>query len=93
MAESRTVSRFLLYLELGNDSGYHPGGLPRILPDVPIWLRADRKYPHNPEEILGKCALFSPAGLWWVRGEVTFHDLLVFYKDKLSSGTGAAGYR
>ena len=59
--------------------------LAKILPDVPIWLGGP-EVSYNPEEILGKMPFLT--GVMVGEGEVTFHELLVFYKDKLSSGAG-----
>lgn len=59
--------------------------LAKILPDVPIWLGGP-EVSYNPEEILGKMPFLT--GVMVGEGEVTFHDLLVFYSDKLSSGAG-----
>lgn len=57
----------------------------KILPDVPIWLGGP-EVSYNPEEILEKMPFLT--GVMVGEGELTFHDLLVFYKDKLSSGAG-----
>ena len=59
--------------------------LAKLLPDVPIWLGGP-EVSYNPEEILEKMPFLT--GVMVGEGEVTFHDLLVFYKDKLSSGAG-----
>lgn len=59
--------------------------LAKLLPDVPIWLGGP-EVSYNPEEILEKMPFLT--GIMVGEGEVTFHDLLVFYKDKLSSGAG-----
>lgn len=59
--------------------------LAKLLPDVPIWLGGP-EVSYNPEEILEKMPFLT--GIMVGEGEVTFHDLLVFYSDKLSSGAG-----
>ena len=59
--------------------------LAKILPDVPIWLGGP-EVSYNPEEILEKMPFLT--GVMVGEGEVTFHELLVFYKDKHSSGAG-----
>lgn len=61
--------------------------LAKILPDVPIWLGGP-EVSYNPEEILEKMPFLT--GVMVGEGEVTFHELLVFYKEKLSRGTQAA---
>lgn len=61
--------------------------LSKILPDMPIWLGGP-EVSYNPEEILEKMPFLT--GIMVGEGEATFHELLLFYKDKFSGSVKPA---